>query len=299
MAQLMMKKCWSCNSEVVITSVQCPFCKERLGLVGKDGVAAKGMAPTGFGALIELIAPPLKKGWSKLRPVQKFIVVFICLSPLLPVLSFLVTFQNDRYRAEVAREDAKAAIVQAAAAKVEAQRLAAIEAAKTPEQRASEAAAKQKAIEAAAKEHTRIEAAREKYNKLFSELDFAIMESERAASEMAETNTTNGYFRKRDNELRSSRDKAARSAARILTILHRYRDGEPDSFDRLLFDTIFNASDSCDCTSKAAKAWMSYFDTLDRQDRDSALTYINFARAAESRYDSGKAQVLAQAGTAK
>lgn len=162
MAQLTMKKCWNCNSEVVITSGQCPFCKARLGLVGTDGVAAKGVAPTGFGAVLESITQRLKKGWSKLRPVQKFFVVFICLSPLLPVLSCLVTFQNDHYRAAVAQEDAKEAAVQAAVAKVETQRLAAVEAAKTPEQRAVEAKARavaQKAAAAAAEAQRRAAAA--------------------------------------------------------------------------------------------------------------------------------------------
>ncbi len=145
MAQLTMKKCWNCNSEVVITSVQCPFCKERLGLVGKDGVAAKRAVPTGPEAMLESIAPTTEK--------KLFLAACGCggiLFVLVMAMYLVLSHESEKWDKEAAAAAQVAEVEKEKAATAKRAELARIEAAKTPEQRAAEAKARAAAQKAAA-----------------------------------------------------------------------------------------------------------------------------------------------------
>ena len=150
MAQLTMKKCWNCNSESVITATVCPFCKERLGLIGKDGIATK------------IASQPLTQASSETRfssNQAKWILLGCGGLGILAFIPFVMVFRASEAK-QIAEEEAsaqaqrtidrKARDDKEAVAKAEAAR---VEAAKTPEQRAREAkekAAKQEAARRAA-----------------------------------------------------------------------------------------------------------------------------------------------------
>ncbi len=163
------------------------------------------------------------------------------------------------------------------------------EARKTPEQRAREAA-EHKAQEAKQeKERLWMEKTRNQAESLFSVLRMSMGRSSLVASEMAEQNTLNSYFRKRDRELAQSLQASRQETARAARI---YESMDPTLKNSPLGAAVYSAQEYCEYSAKAAKAWMAYFQTFDAEDRDQAKLAIRHARQAENDFKSNAERVL-------
>lgn len=128
MAVLATKKCWNCGSDVLITAKACTGCKTPLGLASADGIAAR-VTPEDI----------VKAKRSRTMKIGVAVGALVVMTTCTGVLGYWGSQEEQRQAQEEANKR-----------KAEEARLAAIEAAKTPEQRAMEAAARKAQAEAAA-----------------------------------------------------------------------------------------------------------------------------------------------------